>query len=151
MLTQFDKLSDLSAKLSSLYANWAKQRGITLNELHFLYHIGRNGTSSPTAIGERWSLPKQTVTSICKQLDSKGYLQFITDEKDKRSKQIGLTEQGKMFIEPIISEITQIEWQTEQQYSSEKLTALLTEVEQLLNIFSHQLNQKRGDDNEYSN
>lgn len=142
MQTQFDKLSDLSARLSSLYANWAKQKGITLNELHFLYHIGRNGTSSPTSIGERWSLPKQTVTSICKQLDNKGYLQFISDEKDKRSKQIGLTEQGKVFIEPIISEITQIEWQTEQQYSPKKLTALLAEIEHLLDIFSQQLHQK---------
>lgn len=140
-MAQFDKLADFSAKLSSLYAEWAKKRGITLNELHFLYHIARNGESSPTEIGERWSLPKQTVTSICKQLDGKGYLKFVSDEKDKRSKLIGLTEEGNRFITPIIAEITDIEWQTEQQFSSEKLTALLSEMEQLLHIFSQKLNQ----------
>lgn len=141
-MTQFDKLADLSAKLSSLYSEWAKKRSITLNELHFLYHIARKGASSPSEIGDRWSLPKQTVTSVCKQLDSKGYLQFVSDEKDKRSKLIGLTKKGKQFIDPIILELTQIEWQTELQYSSKELTILLTEVERLLNIFSQQLNQK---------
>lgn len=141
-MTQFDKLADLSAKLAFLYTEWAKQYQITLNELHFLYHIARNGQSSPSAIGDRWSLSKQTVTSVCKQLDKKGYLQFVADEKDKRSKLIGLTAQGRAFIDPIVAELTQIEWQTEQEYSSEKLTALLSEVEQLLEIFSQQLKQK---------
>ncbi|MDD2165755.1 hypothetical protein [Glaesserella parasuis] len=61
----FDKLVELAAQLSSIYASVAKQHQLTLNELHFLYSIGRYGATAPTAIGDKWSLPKQTVTSVC--------------------------------------------------------------------------------------
>lgn len=62
----FDKLAELVAQLSNIYANVAKQHQLTLNELNFLYSIGRYGAASPSTIGNKWSLPKQTVTSVCK-------------------------------------------------------------------------------------
>ncbi|UVV65287.1 MarR family transcriptional regulator [Glaesserella parasuis] len=107
----FDKLAELAAQLSSIYASVAKQHQLTLNELHFLYSIGRYGATSPTAIGDKWSLPKQTVTSVCKQLDQKGFLAFLPDENDKRSKLIALSASGKIFIDPIIARLTEAELQ----------------------------------------
>lgn len=107
----FDKLAELAAQLSSIYASVAKQHQLTLNELHFLYSIGRHGATSPTAIGDKWSLPKQTVTSVCKQLDQKGFLAFLPDENDKRSKLIALSASGKIFIDPIIARLTEAELQ----------------------------------------
>ncbi|CAM2764914.1 MarR family transcriptional regulator [Glaesserella parasuis] len=107
----FDKLVELAAQLSSIYASVAKQHQLTLNELHFLYSIGRYGATSPTAIGDKWSLPKQTVTSVCKQLDQKGFLAFLPDENDKRSKLIALSASGKIFIDPIIARLTEAELQ----------------------------------------
>ncbi|MDP0344768.1 MarR family transcriptional regulator [Glaesserella parasuis] len=107
----FDKLAELAAQLSSIYASVAKQHQLTLNELHFLYSIGRYGATSPTAIGDKWSLPKQTVTSVCKQLDQKGFWAFLPDENDKRSKLIALSASGKIFIDPIIARLTEAELQ----------------------------------------
>ncbi|AMW16864.1 MarR family transcriptional regulator [Glaesserella parasuis] len=110
-MNPFDKLVELAAQLSSIYASVAKQHQLTLNELHFLYSIGRYGATSPTAIGNKWSLPKQTVTSVCKQLDQKGFLAFLPDENDKRSKLIALSASGKIFIDPIIARLTEAELQ----------------------------------------
>ncbi|MDE3930649.1 MarR family transcriptional regulator [Glaesserella parasuis] len=110
-MNPFDKLAELAAQLSSIYASVAKQHQLTLNELHFLYSIGRYGATSPTAIGDKWSLPKQTVTSVCKQLDQKGFLAFLPDENDKRSKLIALSASGKIFIDPIIARLTEAELQ----------------------------------------
>lgn len=132
-MTPFDKLVELAAQLSSIYANVAKQHQLTLNELHFLYSIGRYGATSPTAIGDKWSLPKQTVTSVCKQLDQKGFLIFMPDANDKRSKLIALSASGKVFIEPIIARLTEAELQVSQQFGMEKFEVLLDDTERVLN------------------
>lgn len=139
-MNPFDKLVELAAKLSGIYAAVAKQHQLTLNELHFLYSIGRYGTTSPTAIGDKWSLPKQTVTSVCKQLDQKGFLIFLPDEADKRSKLIDLSESGKHFIDPIIALLTEAELQVSRQFGMEKFEMLLDDTERVLTQLSEQLN-----------
>lgn len=139
-MNPFDKLVELAAKLSGIYAAVAKQHQLTLNELHFLYSIGRYGATSPTAIGDKWSLPKQTVTSVCKQLDQKGFLIFLPDETDKRSKLIDLSESGKHFIDPIIARLTEAELQVSQQFGMEKFEMLLDDTERVLIQLSEQLN-----------
>lgn len=138
-MTPFDKLVELAAKLSGIYAAVAKQHQLTLNELHFLYSIGRYGATSPTAIGDKWSLPKQTVTSVCKQLDQKGLLVFLPDENDKRSKLITLSASGKAFIEPIIAQLTEAELQVSRQFGMEKFEVLLDDTERVLNQLATQL------------
>ncbi|EER47000.1 MarR family transcriptional regulator [Actinobacillus minor NM305] len=138
-MTPFDKLVELAAKLSGIYAAVAKQHQLTLNELHFLYSIGRYGATSPTAIGDKWSLPKQTVTSVCKQLDQKGFLIFLPDANDKRSKLIALSASGKVFIEPIIARLTEAELQVSRQFGMEKFEVLLDDTERVLNQLVTQL------------
>lgn len=138
-MNPFDKLVELAAKLSGIYAAVAKQHQLTLNELHFLYSIGRYGATSPTAIGDKWSLPKQTVTSVCKQLDQKGFLIFLPDEADKRSKLIDLSESGKHFIDPIIARLTEAELQVSQQFGMVDFEKLLSNTEIVLTMLDEQL------------
>ncbi len=138
-MNPFDKLVELAAKLSGIYAAVAKQHQLTLNELHFLYSIGRYGATSPTAIGDKWSLPKQTVTSVCKQLDQKGFLIFLPDETDKRSKLIDLSESGKHFINPIIARLTEAELQVSQQFGMVDFEKLLSNTEIVLTMLDKQL------------
>ena len=138
-MNPFDKLVELAAKLSGIYAVVAKQHQLTLNELHFLYSIGRYGATSPTAIGDKWSLPKQTVTSVCKQLDQKGFLIFLPDEADKRSKLIDLSESGKHFIDPIIVQLTEAELQVSQQFGMVDFEKLLSNTEIVLTMLDKQL------------
>ena len=138
-INPFDKLAELVAQLSNIYANVAKQHQLTLNELHFLYSIGRYGATSPSTIGNKWSLPKQTVTSVCKQLDQKGFLIFLADETDKRSKLIDLSDKGKAFIEPIIVQLTETELRVSEQFGLPQFERLLNDTETLLGMFKAQL------------
>ncbi|TCP96217.1 DNA-binding MarR family transcriptional regulator [Cricetibacter osteomyelitidis] len=144
-MNHFDKLSELSAQLSQLYAQWAKQYNLTLNELRFLYYIGRNGQCSATEIGDKWSLPKQTVTSVCKQLNRKEFLLFVTDEKDKRSKFIRLSVQGEQFTQPLIDTLTKAELQVSKKFGDKKLEKLLKEFDHLQQIFTQQLYGSNAD------
>ncbi|TDQ59800.1 DNA-binding MarR family transcriptional regulator [Mesocricetibacter intestinalis] len=141
-MNPLDKLSSLSAQLSQIYAQWAKQYNLTLNELRFLYHINAQGSCSPSEIGDKWSLPKQTVTSVCKQLSQKGFLRFSPDHKDKRAKRIELTPAGLAFTQPMIENLIRLEYQASADFDQEKITLLLTEIERWQAMLNHYLNNQ---------
>lgn len=138
-MNYFDKLSELTAQFEQIYASWAKEHHLTLNELRFLYHIGRYQQATPSEIGNKWALPKQTVTSLCKQLDKKGFLIFSPDEQDKRGKVIKLTPLGLSFTLPLIEQITEIEQQTSLEFGEEKIQQIILLFNDLQHIFAKNL------------
>ncbi|MGJ7913730.1 MarR family winged helix-turn-helix transcriptional regulator [Neobacillus sp. LXY-1] len=142
MENKFDQFASLSAQISHIYASLASQYGLTINELHVLYYIGSNGPSSPGEICKKWSLPKQTITSISNKLAKMGYLCFSTDPIDKRSKRIILTDSGEKFVLPLIESITQSELKTSREFGEEKFASLLKQLSQLQNLLAHHLNHK---------
>ncbi|NEN75865.1 MarR family transcriptional regulator [Pelistega sp. NLN82] len=139
----FDRLSELAALQIAIYTEVARQHHLTLNELHFLYFIGRYGAVSPSKIGDTWSLPKQTVTSVCKQLAKKNLLTFLVDEKDKRSKLIHLSPQGKDFIKPIIDKMTEAELSVSQYFGFARFETLLNDTETILDKLATHLNTSK--------
>ncbi|OBW91758.1 MarR family winged helix-turn-helix transcriptional regulator [Gallibacterium salpingitidis] len=141
-MNYFDQLSELTAQFEQIYANWAKEYNLTLNELRFLYHIGRNQQTTPSEIGNKWALPKQTVTSLCKQLDKKGFLVFLPDEQDKRGKVIKLTPLGLSFTLPLIEQITEIEHQTSLEFGEENIQQIILLFSHLQNLFAKNLLEK---------
>lgn len=123
-MNYFDSLAELTARFSQIYSHYAKDYELTLNELRFLYHLGVHGETTPTEIGTKWALPKQTVTSLCKQLDNKGYLEFAPDENDKRGKIIRLSPKGAEITHLFSSRITNVEIQTANDFGIEKFQLL---------------------------
>ena len=78
---------------NALYTRWAKDHGMTCDALFVLYAIYYGGGNCrQKEICREWSMPKQTVSSILKNFEEKGYLSFQPDEADRRGKKIGLTE-----------------------------------------------------------
>ncbi|ABR74113.1 MarR family transcriptional regulator [Actinobacillus succinogenes] len=138
-MNYFDSLAELTAQFSQIYSHYAKEYGLTLNELRFLYHLGVHGQTTPTEIGTKWALPKQTVTSLCKQLDRKGYLAFTPDEKDKRGKIIRLSAEGTEITHLFSSKIINIEMQTASDFGSEKFQLLNQYFAELQQLFIRNL------------
>lgn len=72
-------------------------------------------------------------------MDQKGFLIFLADETDKRSKLIDLSDKGKTFIEPIIVQLTETELRVSEQFSLPQFDKLLNDTETLLGLFKAQL------------
>ena len=49
-------------------------------------------------ISEKWHIPKQTVNTILKDFQNKGYVEMVSSEDDKRNKIVCLTEAGKKLV-----------------------------------------------------
>ncbi|MBA3815997.1 MAG: MarR family transcriptional regulator [Parachlamydiaceae bacterium] len=78
--------------------------GVTLAERHLLIEL--NNCQSPTMgeIADRLLLDKSTISRLISNAVKKGYVECITEDKDKRKRFLNLTEKGKLTLnafEPI--------------------------------------------------
>ena len=92
--------------------------------------------STQQDIAEEWSLPKQTVSAVCKQLHAKGLLQHNSGAADRREKRLSLTAHGKSVALPMVEKLSAIEAQTAQQFGKENCTELIRQIRILLNLLA---------------
>ena len=113
-------------RINALYSKWAKNHGMTYDALFVLYTIYHgNGKCRQKEICQEWSMPKQTVSSILKTFDKKGYLNYRQDMADRRGKTIDLTETGLQNAEPILKELERAELAVIHRIGREKMEDLL--------------------------
>jgi DNA-binding MarR family transcriptional regulator/L-amino acid N-acyltransferase YncA len=78
--------------------------GVTLAERHLLIELATYPSPTMREIAERLLLDKSTVSRLISNAVKKGYVECITDEKDKRKRFLIMTEKGQQTLnafEPI--------------------------------------------------
>lgn len=140
-LSEFDQLSELFTNGLNLYLAWAKQKGYSPNEFYVLYYVGMAGECTQKDISEEWSIPKQTISVVCKNLLDKGWLKYSENSKDKREKTLSLTELGESFVLPMVEELTAIEQRTAQAFGTAEFGKLLSDLVRLQRLFAQNLGQ----------
>jgi DNA-binding MarR family transcriptional regulator/ribosomal protein S18 acetylase RimI-like enzyme len=78
--------------------------GVTLAERHLLIELTMYPSLTMGEIAERLLLDKSTISRLISKAVKKGYVECVTDEKDKRKRFLQLTEKGKQTLnafEPI--------------------------------------------------
>lgn len=61
---------------NALYGEWARASGISYHTIMTLYAIDQMGPCTQRRIAAEWSLSKQTVNTVVKDLESRGYVRF---------------------------------------------------------------------------
>ena len=93
---------------TSLYAEWSRMQGLTYNTLLVLCAIDRFGTPTQKQIAEGYSLPKQTVNSIVKELEHRGWVHTQTGAVG-RERPLAFTEEGHVQAGVILERMYQLE------------------------------------------
>lgn len=96
-------------RVNQIYSDWARAYGINYNILSVLYTAYKNDKCSQKYICEQWCIPKQTVSTTCKDLMERGIITQAQNAEDKRASDLSLTEKGRKFAEPIVGELLNIE------------------------------------------
>lgn len=107
-----------------IYCALAKTCGISEAEYWTLLMVFE-GITQQTEISEQLLLSKQTVNSACMKLIKRGYIRLETVENNLRTKQIILTESGKIFAEENISCLSKAEECAWNELSAEERSMLL--------------------------
>lgn len=135
-LQQLHRYYGLWKESNAVYEEWAKEYGLSSNELLILQSL-EDGEENLTqkAISRRWLIPKQTVSTILKDFEERGYVVFSPMAFDKRNKQIRLTPKGKEFTGRILLKLQEKELYVLKKMGLERVLDLNDSLELFIRFF----------------
>ena len=100
------ELFELHREIGGIYNSYAKSIGLTFPSLHVLGELWKEELCSQKDIIQKTYLPKQTVSAIIKNFQEQGLIEpLVESEKDKRSKIIKLTAEGREYTDRVINKL----------------------------------------------
>lgn len=105
---QMNIICEYNDKINFLYAEWAKQHNISYNTMLTLFYIKLHKPCTQKQISEEWLIPKQTVNTVIKDLEKKGYVN-ISQGRNQKEKLISFTEEGIKETDKIFKDLTDLE------------------------------------------
>jgi DNA-binding MarR family transcriptional regulator len=136
ILNQVAEYARLWREITSMYDAYAKQCGLSYAGLHVLYMLYMNEEGcTQKMICQNGFMPKQTVNSVIKDFDLKGFLNFSVMKTDRRNKIILLTDVGRKFAGGIIPQLLSYEFRAMEKLCAEQRDALLDSTQQYSDNF----------------
>jgi len=97
-------------RLDGLYEQYAKSLGLSFTALMVLDLLDDSAvTYTQRVVCDRLDLPKQYVNSIIKSLLEQGHVE-LKEAKDRRNKEIRITERGKLYIQSALKPLDEAEF-----------------------------------------
>ncbi len=83
-------------QLSSNRAERVMPHGLTMSQFSVLNHFSRGlPPKPPLELANAFQVTKGAMTNTLKQLESKGFVEIVPHEKDKRSKIVSMSKKGR--------------------------------------------------------
>ncbi len=119
-----------------MYEEWAKEYGLSSNGIFVLYSFYESeGKCTQKMISEKWHIPKQTVNTILKDFQNKGYVEMVSSETDKRNKIVCLTKAGKKYADDIIGKLQKKEIYVIEKMGLDSIKSMNDNTELFINLF----------------
>lgn len=143
MLTEWQRYYALWRESNTMYEEWTKEQGLSMNGYLILYSF-YDEEEAPTqkSISRKWMIPKQTVNTILKDFMQKGYVETISMPEDRRNKLLRLTESGKQYADAIIEKLQEKEFYVMQEMGLETIAGMNDKMEQFIKIFRKEGNHE---------
>lgn len=135
------ELCSIFSRINILYRKLAKKYNISYNEMMILYILKEKVPCTQKNIVYDWELPKQTVNTIIKNLEKKGFInfEFTTNQKEKI---IHLTESGREFVIGIIEDVENMERTAYDKIGEEKCSIVLDIVKEYYKYLEEEFDKK---------
>ena len=126
---------------NNLYSAWAKQKGLSYHTLLVLYALCRSGSGCRQSdICNDWMIPKQTVNSVLKSLEARGYVSYQVQPEDRRNKRVLLTPAGLAYAQPILEDLYRLEASALAEMPPETLRQIIDNDRQFYDGLKKQIN-----------
>lgn len=79
-MNQLDQLGTRINLICNVFDKWIGQQDLNYNLFAVLYTLATEGNRTQKHIGKEWSLPKQTVSGVCKTLAGQGLIEWQESE-----------------------------------------------------------------------
>lgn len=125
--------------LSTIYEDYARKSGISYNFLYILNAISQNDNCTQKLICEKTLLPKQTVNNVITSFFKSGYIELRELSENRRVKTIHLTEKGKQYADPLISQIHKADKAAMESLTEEEQDMLLELMDRYVKTFRREM------------
>lgn len=127
------------SKSTALYTKTAAVLGIGYPELMVLYALEMEGDLTQKQISENYGMQKQTVHTVVRSLDQRGYVQFTPGKADKREKIVSLTDSGRAYAAPLLQPLLNAEDKIYRIIGEERLRTMAETLELFNLLFEREL------------
>lgn len=129
IMKKLELYTALWRETNMIYEDWAKKHGLSYSELLVILSLAEmKGTCLQKDICRQWTLPKQTVNSVLKNLMGRSLVSLTSYETDRRSKLIQLTKEGKLYVDSIACNLQKAEYSAWTKMGEENTEMLLKTV-----------------------
>jgi MarR family transcriptional regulator for hemolysin len=104
------RVSDIWRRYDRVYSDWAQRHGLSTNAMTLIEEMFiRPDGIEPAEAADYLAIPRQTMTSTLDALESRGMLERLPHESDRRRKVVKFTEEGRKAAEELVNELH--EWE----------------------------------------
>lgn len=111
-------------EIDSIYTDFIKKSGISHSEFWILLMV-YEGVRGQKVISEELFWSKQTVNSACSKLQSRGLISLELSAKNKKEKEIVLTQAGQEFSDMYVKSLYKAEDVIWEKFSEEERIAII--------------------------
>lgn len=136
MLEQLQRYYTLWKDCTAAYEEWSKEQGLSSNGVLVLYSFySGDECCTQKSISRKWCIPKQTVNTILKDFQKKGYVEMVSMPDDRRNKLLKLTDSGKLLADEVIGKLRKKEVHVMEKMGLKNITDLNDNMERFVGLF----------------
>lgn len=107
-------------------------KGMQISQFSMLHHLVRRGGGwTPARLANAFQVTKGAITNTLTRLEARGLVRLETDEKDKRSKRVFITEEGQAMRQACIEALTPLLEQLHAQLGNEVFLDVLPSLQKV--------------------
>lgn len=125
-------LSRINKKFTQNINSNLKEYDVTRTDVAYLLAIQKHSELKQYELAEKFDINTATVTRSLNKLEKKGLIKREEDSKDKRQKNVVLTDEGKNVLDRIGEKHTLFKKEIVKDFSSEEYSELLDLLNKLL-------------------
>ncbi len=129
-------------RTNALYSLWASSRNVSYYQLFVLYALDGQQYTTQKKICECTGLTKQTVNGVVRMLKNKRYIELSSGCKDKREKQLTLTNSGIMYAKELLTPLYELERMIFEFMGDERVHWMIDSLELFNIIFQKEMGDK---------
>lgn len=123
-----------------IYSRFAKKLGLSYHALLVLYALWEQPNQcSQKQICQRWVMTKQTVHSILKEFEARGYITLTPMEADRRNKRILFSDAGLDFAQQAMDVLFSLEERAMLRFSKENRDSMIRSNQAYLDYLTEEI------------